>query len=114
MGEDEDGLSSNEATVRRLSTPSRRGEHGRVADARGARGRFWAKTGGAKMGLDGRRGAWLARGGDAVPDVRRRADAVTARNREDRGEMVVMAVLVNNSKFQSPICKLSFSPSSWP
>ena len=38
------------------------------------------------------RGAWLARGRDAVPDVRRRADAVTARNREERGEMVVMAV----------------------
>ena len=47
---------------------------------------------GREDGFGRGRGAWLARGGDAVPDVRRRADAVTARNREERGEMVVMAV----------------------
>ena len=93
MGEDEDGLSSNEATTWRLSTPSRRGEHGRVADARGASGAALGENRGCEDGFGRGRGAWLARGGDAVPDVRRRADAVTARNREERGEMVVMAVL---------------------
>ena len=72
-----------------------RGEQGRVADVWGARGRFWANTRGAKAGLDG----GTARGWpeDGAP-------------RRDGGD----GSFVNNSKFQSPLCKLGFSPSSWP
>ena len=71
----------------------RRGEHGCVADARGAKGAVLCENRGREDRFGPGRSAWLARGRDAVPDVRRRADAVTARNREERGEMVVMAVL---------------------
>ena len=56
--------------------------------------------------------AWPTSGRDAVPDIRRRQ---TAPSRRDTGMGDgVDGKLVNNSKFQSAVCKFGFSPSTWP
>ena len=61
-------------------------------------------------------GAGLARGTArgrpvATPAHGRRHGEKQRRKRDgDGGD----GSFVNNSKFQNPICKLSFSPSSWP
>ena len=99
MGEDEDGLSSYGATAQRTGTAtacggvSREGAPGRVVGSRCQGKAGWEKTGGTEW-FGSWRDAWPARGRGAVPDVRRRTDAVTAKNRGGREmEMVVMAVL---------------------
>ena len=100
LGEDEDGLSSYGATAQR--TARRRcaaachaeGHRGRVSPGRGARGKRVGRKLGVRGWFGSWRGAWPARGRGAVPDVRRRTDAVMAKNRGGREmEMVVMAVL---------------------
>ena len=79
---------------RRLAAWHAEGRRGRVSLARGARGKRVGRKLGAREWFGSWCGAWPARGRGAVPDARRRTDAVTAKNRGGREmEMVVMVVL---------------------
>jgi hypothetical protein len=91
------------------------GRRGRVSLARGARGKRVGRKLGAREWFGSWCGAWPARGRGAVPDVRRRTDAVTAKKqRRERNGDGGDGSLVIRSKFKIFFCKLNFSPFSWP